>query len=107
MKTSGWTVAATAVVVFSCGALANAPAPARADIAPPKKQNNRVVVPVTIKHGAIRGEDHTVQAKILIPKYWVQTGASLFRGPGDVPASAAPNAAPGPAEKVAPQPKEK
>src|SRR5678816_88757 len=82
-----------------------------ADVAPPpKKQNTRVVVPVTIKHGAIRGEDRTVQAKIIIPQFWVQNGGSLFRSPAEspatpAPAAPAPGAAPSGAEKASPNPK--
>src|SRR5215471_5808308 len=80
---------------------------ALADVAVPKKQNTRIVVPVTIKHGAIRGEDRTVQAKVIIPQYLVQNGGGSFRSPADAPAAPAPGAAPAPAEKAVPAPKEK
>jgi len=45
----------------------NAPAPA--DIpAPARKQENRIVAPVVIRHGAIRGEGRSIQAKIIVPR---------------------------------------
>ena len=63
---------------------------APANVAPPRKPaETRVVVPVTIKRGEIRGEGRGVQAKITIPKKLVHAGGA----PGAAPA---PRAAPVP-----------
>jgi hypothetical protein len=56
---------------------------------PPKVKETRVVAPLTIKRGEIRGEGRAVQAKITIPKKLVHAG-------GPPPAGAAPAAAPAP-----------
>lgn len=56
---------------------------------PPKAPETRVVAPLTIKRGEIRGEGRAVQAKITIPKKLVHAG-------GPAGAGAAPAAAPAP-----------
>ena len=51
----------------------NAPAPA--DIpAPARKQENRIVAPVVIRHGPIRGEGRSIQAKIIVPRSLLSGG---------------------------------
>ena len=67
-------------VVAMGTALANAPAP------PPRPEVTRLVAPVVIKRGALRGEDRDVLAKIQIPAALVHGGR----------AGAAPGGAPGP-----------
>ena len=59
--------------------------------APPPKREERVVAPVSIVRGAIRGEGRSVQAKIRIPKHLVHGGgfgapaAEPVPPPGRVP----------------------
>jgi hypothetical protein len=56
----------------------------------PKNETVRVVAPVTVRHGALRGEARDVQAKIVIPKHLVE-GERVRAAPA-APASAAPEA---------------
>jgi hypothetical protein len=61
---------------------------APANVAPPPKKADRVVAPLTIQRGAIRGEGRAVQAKIIIPKSLVHAGRPGAAAPA--PGAAAP-----------------
>ena len=51
-----------------------------ADVVPPgRRTNGRVVLPVTIRRGAIRGENNNVQAKIVIPRYLLDGALDSYR----------------------------
>jgi hypothetical protein len=78
-----------------------------ANVAPPPKKPERVVAPVTIQRGAIRGEGRSVQAKIIIPMALVHRGGAGAPPPAPAPAGAAPTrgAAP-PAAQPAPAARE-
>jgi hypothetical protein len=78
---------AAVILAFNPIALPNA-AP------PPPKPESRVVAPLTIKRGEIRGEGRAVQAKITIPKKLVHAGGAPAGGaaPAAAPRAPAPNA---------------
>lgn len=65
--------------------------------------DNRVVAPVVIKHGPIRGEGRSVQAKIVIPRAYLpgDAGGAVGAPAPTAPAPAAP-AAPAPRIKLIP-----
>ena len=94
------------VLLTSVMAFANAPAPPDA---PPREEPTRLVAPVVIKRGALRGEDRNVQAKIQIPASLVHglgaEAAEPVRPPAGsaparaVPMKAAPGAAPAPEDR--------
>ena len=85
-------LAVATIISLSWGAIASA------DVAPaPRRSASRVSAPVTIRHGAIRGEDRAVQAKIVIPRYMLPADGEAFRGlKGAEPKAPAPGAAPAP-----------
>jgi len=65
MNSSSYLITAIFLLAWN----APAPPPASADIpAPIKKQESRIVAPVVIRHGAIRGEGRSIQAKIIVPR---------------------------------------
>jgi hypothetical protein len=77
---------------------------------PPAAQQNRIVAPVTIQRGGIRGEGRTVQAKITIPRALLPSGNEAAVGAAAPaapapPASAAPTGSPAPRIQLIPPPK--
>ncbi len=60
---NGTCCALAALFLLAC----SAPAPADIPV-PVRRQESRVVAPVVIRHGAIRGEGRSVQAKIVVPR---------------------------------------
>jgi hypothetical protein len=82
MNGIGYVASAALLLVWNPIARANAPAP-------PPKPETRVVAPLTIKRGEIRGEGRAVQAKITIPKKLVHAGPPAAGAAPPVPAPAA------------------
>jgi hypothetical protein len=74
-----------------------------ADVAlPGRTSSGRVVMPVVIRRGAIRGENGNVQAKVIIPRYLLDGALETYRSAKIKPT--AKDAAEAPASEAAPAP---
>src|SRR5205085_4832067 len=103
MKACSCFTAALLVLALSTAAIADIPNPNRRQQNQNPVNENRAVAPVVVKHGPIRGEGRSVQAKIIIPRALLPGDAGQAVG-APAPTAPAP-AAPAPRfELIPPKP---